>query len=304
MTLQIEDGSEFAFSRGISALAGVLIPLAISIRTIKSYSDPDRSRKCALSLSLVVGCWTLSSAVYALHLLSSSFEMLALTAAIAICGVDIAGIVIAILGLLEVAGDHRKPLLGRGQAVWALILAPASLAGIAYGVTHPAEPFPKDWRLETSRPGMKASYGSKKFLFRIPAEEWVQLQPQKVSPVATLAFAHPKHRVFFVLIAQPIPPGATLTLDKLAEAARADFLKLNSERRVGDSQPESVGGLEGIRFSAVAPSPKGKLLSYSVWVGSTDSFAYELVTWGEERSADTVLQDATEMMKGFELISP
>src|SRR4029453_8620091 len=230
MTLQFEDNSEFAFSRAIGALAGVLIPLAISIRAIKSYSEPDHSRKCALSLSLAAGGWTLCTAVYALHLLTGSLEKLVLTAAIATCGLGIAGVVMAILGLLEVAGDHRKPLLGRRQPLWTLVLAPLYLAGMADGVHNPPDPFPKDWRLETSRPGMKASYGSKKFLFRIPVEEWVQLEPRKLNPVATLAFGHPKHRVFFILIAQPMPPGAAVTLEQLAEVARADFLKLDPER--------------------------------------------------------------------------
>src|SRR6185436_15445224 len=112
MTLQFEDGSDYAFSRAAGALAGILIPLAISIRAIKSHSEPDHSRHCALSLSLVAGGWTLSTAVYALHLLTSSLESLLLVTVIVVGVLDLAGIVTAILGLLDVAVERRTPLSG------------------------------------------------------------------------------------------------------------------------------------------------------------------------------------------------
>src|SRR6185503_1079125 len=136
----------------------------------------DHSRHCALSLSLVAGGWTLSTAVYALHLLTSSLESLLLVTVIVVGVLDLAGIVTAILGLLDVAVERRTPLSGRRQAVWALILAPLSLAGIAYGATHPPDPIPKGWRMETTHPGMKARSGSKKYLFLIPPQDWVQLE--------------------------------------------------------------------------------------------------------------------------------
>jgi hypothetical protein len=304
MTVQFEDDSALAFSRGLGALVGILIPITTLLKAMKSHFESNYSRKCTLSLTLVAGGWALSSVGYAIHLLGSGLDMLFVTAVVVTCGLDVVGIVTAILGLIEVAGDHRQPLLGRRQAVWALILAPIFLAGAAFGATHPADPIPNGWRIGSQPLGTKVPNGSKGFSFVTPGQEWVQVDARKLNPVADLAFAHSKHQVFFILIAQAIPAGATLSTDKAAEGARGDFRKLDAQGRVGEPQPESIGGLAGLGFSAIAPSPKGQLLSYRVWVYASATFAYELVTWGRERAADTVLQDAKEVIKGFELLNP
>ena len=290
---------EFAISRGLGMFVGFLIPLTFLIYALKSLGEPDRSRKCALGLSFVMGGWTLCSLGYGISQLTGASALMALASFVAV-PLMLAGLVTAVLGLLDAAGGRKR---GKGQAISALIVGGLVMVLSLFAAMKGSE-IPEGWKVVSGLPvGARLSVHAKNFSVQVPPEEWVQVNPQKLNRQADLAFIDPKRKLQFVVLAFALPPGASITPEKFLEIARADMMRIDPAARMGEAQPEVTGSFVGTAFAAEA-NAAGKEVAYRIWLYPHNNFAYQLVTWGPRHSAEEVRLESSRFIKGFEVLAP
>ena len=292
----------YEVGRGIGALVGILIPVTILIKTIGSFSEPDRNRKCALALALVAGGWALSSITYAVTLMSDGLAWLLMIAVIPAALSILTGVVLAILGLVEISGVTR-PVQGRGQAIGSLVVGAVFLIAIAFGVVSGASGVPRELRMDQQSQGTKLMFGSKNFSYVVPEKEWVQVLPTKLHPLADVAFIQPRKKVTFLVIAENLPAGIMATQDMLIEASRAELKKSDPAAKLGAPEPVTVGSLLGHSFLAEA-TVRNQGFCYRMWVHAAGSRVYRLITMGPRDSVDLVSDSSRSLVQGFELLTP
>jgi hypothetical protein len=79
-----------------------------------------------------MGGWALSSVTYAVTLMSDALNWLLMISAVPSALSIVTGVVLGILGLVELGGVTR-PTSGRGQAIGSLIVGTVFLIAIAFG---------------------------------------------------------------------------------------------------------------------------------------------------------------------------
>jgi hypothetical protein len=289
----------FEISRGLGMFVGLLIPATFLIYALKSLGEPDRSKKCALGLSFVMGGWTLCSAGYGISQLTGATALMALSTLVAV-PVMLAGLVTAVLGLVDTAGSRKR---GKGQAISSLIVGGLVLI-LALFAALKSDDVPAEWKIVSGLPvGARLSVHAKNFSVQVPPEEWVQVNPQKLNRQADLAFIDPKRKLQFMVLAFALPPGASITPEKFLEIARADLMRIDAAARVGEAQPEVTGSFVGTAFNAEAIAA-GKEVSYRIWLYPHNNIAYQLIAWGPRRAADEVRLECSRFVKGFEVLTP
>lgn len=291
-------------SRAIGMGVGMLIPVTIALHGFKRMSSPDNNRKCGLSLGLAGGGWAVSSLGYMITSLKPDLKPLLMASSAVTMFVTVLAVVMAILGLIEMAGTPRQ-VRGKGQAVGTFIiggiLGIAFFVGLYLGAT--SAKIPSDWKLPAPTPGARLSFPDKNYSLTAPDSDWDQVLPTKLNPLADAAFFNKHDGIFFIAIGTNLPPGATATQEKLVEISRGELLGADPSATVGPSMPEAVGTLQGTSFGVEATVQKSPL-SYRYWVYSAGSRVYQLVTWGPRSSAAKVPEAAAKLRKGFALLGP
>lgn len=292
------ESDAYEWGRRAGLVVGICLPLIFLILAFKRFGQPNNNRKCALSLMLVMGGWLLCSLAYALA------TALGFAGAVALI-MMIAGAVFAVVGLIDVSTRPAGQVqTGRGQAIGALVVAAIVLAAGFIGfVSGFGESLPKGWKLAQSPPGTKLSFAPKNFTFVAPEKKWVQVDPKKLNPLADVAFALPKERTFFMVIAHTLQPGQSVTPERLAEASRAEVRQMDGGAQIGETRPETAGALTGLSFTADA-RPQGTALTYRFWVYAGESHFYQLVGWGPRSSRERVIADVSALCRNFALGSP
>lgn len=294
---------EFGVARALGSLVGILLPLAFFVSAVKTFSASGHSRRCALALAAATGGWTLSSLAYALKLLSPDFAWVMVVAAILTALLILAGIGMAIAGFMEIAGTDR-PMSGRGQAIGALVVGVIWIIAAAFGFLNAdRHQIPEDWRMAQQTPGSKLSFPAKGFTFTVPTNDWIQVDPKKVNPNADLAFVHVRKRIFIMAIAVNLPPGASVTQERLTEVSRAELKQVDASAVVSEAQPETVGPLLGTTFTVDARVNRSPL-RYRYWVHATRERAYQVVMWATQADFQESYLAAAATLRGFELIGP
>jgi hypothetical protein len=302
LTAQAAEVPGYAVGQGLGALVGILIPVLFLFKAIGSFSRPDHNRKCALALALVMGGWALSSVTYAVTLMSDGLNWLLMISAVPSALSIVTGVVLGILGLVELGGVTR-PISGRGQAIGSLIVGTVFLIAIVYGILSGASGVPRELRMDQQSQGTKLMFGAKNFSYVVPEKEWVQVQSTKLHPIADVAFIHPKRKVTFLIIAENLPPGIFATQDLLIEASRAELKKSDPGVQLGAPEPVTVGSLLGHSYTAQA-TLRNQPFNYRLWVHSAGSRVYRLITWGPRGSEEIVSDSSRSLVQGFELLTP
>jgi hypothetical protein len=292
----------YAAGRAVGSLIGIFIPVTILFKAIGTFSQPDQNRKCALALTMTAGGWALSSLTYALTLLSEGMAPLLMIAIIPAALAVLSGVVVAFLGIVEVAGVTR-PVQGRGQAIGALVIGAVFLICLVVGFISGFSGVPRELRMDQQPLGTKLMFGSKNFSYAVPEKEWVQVLPNKLHPLADVAFMHPRRKVIFLIIAENLPPQVQATQDMLLEASRAELKKSDPAVQLGAPEPVTVGALLGHAFTAQA-TVRNQSFSYRMWVHAAGNRVYRLITWGPRDAADVVTESSVSLVQGFELLTP
>src|SRR4051794_4743537 len=115
-----QSNPEVTISYNIGLGVGLLLPLILALAAAKTMSHPDRSRKCALSLTMMMGAWFLFGLGYSI----SHWTGLALVsraAAFIAAPMALGAGILAVVGLIEVVGSKR-PVRGSWQGITSLVI--------------------------------------------------------------------------------------------------------------------------------------------------------------------------------------
>ncbi len=302
-----ESSPEYSMSYGIGVGVGTLLPLILTLAAAKTISGPDRNRKCAMSLALIMGAWSLCSLGLAVSLWTGHAAIKSVSVFLA-APVVLGGGILAILGLMEVVGSKR-PVRGSWQGITSLVIVGifglAMLAGFVAGATKAvaARQIPKDWRMSQTPPGSQLDFPGKNFKYTVPGGDWVQVVPQKLNAQADLAFVDPGRKLYFMVLAYKIVPGAERSQDKYVEIARNELKQLDPGAVVSESQPESLGALAGAGFSIDATLQQ-QSFTYREWVGVYGDHVYQLVAWGLRSDREAVQPAAAGLFRNFGVLTP
>jgi hypothetical protein len=297
--------SSISYQLGIGV--GILLPLIFAGMAAATVSGPNRSRKCALSLAMLMGGWFLASLGYGVGQWTGLTWVPILFGIIA-APVALGAGILAIVGLSEVVGNPR-PLRGSWQGIASLVLVGifglCIVVGFLSDVTKAvaARQIPKDWRMSQTPPGQALDFPAKSFRYTVPGGDWVQVLPQKLNPKADLAFVDPTRKLYFMVLAHKIAPGVDLPQEKFLEIARNELKQLDPGAVVSDSQPETLGPVAGSAFGVEA-TLQNQSFTYREWVGIHGGHAYQLVAWGFRSNRASVAPAAAGLFQNFGVIPP
>lgn len=280
----------------IALLAGVVKCWSISRRK-------TTNTKCALSLMMVLLAVLFSSTVTAV------FRELgpspARTAGQVLVGLAMMGclgvaIVLAILGLIELAAKPSLYAQGKAQAIWTLVLAGVmvlaigvgAVAGATRALAHGGQ----------SQPGKMLTFEELNFRFQSPDRPWMAYDASKFNKDSRVSFMRQWPEAYFFIIAEKLGPRIDFNSAKLAEAGIAR-LKSVASARVLSQAPLRVGGLEGVVVEAEAQL-SGLTLHYRNWYCSTNGFAYQLVGYCRSENQAEEMGDLAAMLGRFQLLDP
>jgi tetratricopeptide (TPR) repeat protein len=209
----------------------------------------------------------------------------------------IMAVVMAFMGLREVARDREKYPHGKGQAITTLIVFGVILAVItlAYFVGRS--------KLDANQPrgGTSLEFAEDNFRFKSPGRPWVKADAVKINKAARMLFLRNLPQVFFMVIPEQV--GTQFRTESLKEVVEANVRSVAKSVKVLQEQPRTVSGLRGICIHREAKVSRQDIF-YVHWVCVTNGWAYQLVTWGQLAQKQAVIAQAGEMMSRFEMIDP
>lgn len=300
MNFLADTSPEFDIGYKVGMFVGAFIPIGVLIYALKSLSDEDRSKKCALGLAMFSGGWALASVGVLLSKLAGAGVLMTLLAGLG--GLAIIGsIVFAILGLVEVSGDGRKKS-GIGQAIATLILSGGFLLIGVISALASGDGLPDDWKMTQPIRGSRVSVVPKNFSIAEPGPDWVQVVAQKLNPSADVAFVNPKKTIYVMVLAHDIPAANLTPLKFWADAARGEMKQFDPNAVVSEGTPLTLGTCQGVVFDARA-AREGRRFFYREWVGIHTSKAYQVVAWGPESKGALVTAEADRIIGTFETLT-
>jgi hypothetical protein len=279
---------------------GALIPILVLVYAARSLQEEDRNRKCALSMILFSAGWGCSTLGYGLSKWAGAPGILVLAAIVGFLCI-VGAVVMAILGLVEVAGDSDRKK-GGTQAVVALVLSGLFMLVGLFGFLTADRGIPADWKMAQPLPGSRVSVVPKNFSLEVPGPDWVQVVPEKLNPKADVAFVHPKKMIYFILVAHDIPAANLTPLKLFSDAARSEMKNMDPEAQIGESQPRTTGGCQGAVFDAEL-RVKSMDFSYREFIGVHGGHAYQLVFWSMKPKASLMRAEADRIIGTFEVLA-
>lgn len=278
------------------------IMLGLMVKCLAIARRPYANKKCVLSLALVLFGWLAASAATIIERGAPSLGFLRGVGALILFGALIAGIVLAIIGLVEVR-DKERYRQGRAQAITSLVLCGvvtlAFIAGLAVGIRRGfgAE------RQVSNQPNANEilTYEDLNFRFRAPGKPWVQMDAKSLNPHATIAFMRNQPQIYTIIIAEKI--GVDVELKQLAEIAKANMRSVASSYSVLSESPAKVNRLDGMTMESQARLGNRDIL-HKYWFCVTNGYCYQIVSWGSIQERDRVLREAAQQWQRFDLIDP
>ena len=284
----------------VALLAGVLKCWSISRR-------PATNTKCALSLMIVLLAFAVAGCVGAMTKMVGPSPLLVVVSGIlglALIGLIVTAIILAILGLVEFSNRRDAYIQGRAQAIWAL-----SLTGLVciFALTGFIKAIQRSYGsgLASGRtqPGNILTFDEFNFQFRSPDRPWVPFDASKINKVSKLSFMRRFPEAYFIVIPEKIGPKADFTTEQLAEIGKANMQAVAVSSRVVSELPLQVGGLRGLVVDSEAQVGSYQL-HYCNWYCFTNGYAYQLVTYCRSEDQQQVAQDLRDMLSRFTLIDP
>jgi tetratricopeptide (TPR) repeat protein len=286
-------GQIFVF---VGVLAGVLKCWSISRRS-------TTNTKCALSLMFILSALLVSSSFSYL----SQFDSIARARIIVIpltallfLGCLITGLILAILGLVEMSQRPQDFVQGRAQAIWALVLSGVFFVMVIIGV---AAGLNRAGHLPGSNPAIRANqpltFQDLNFRFRAPERPWVAVNMAKINKDAKIGFTRQNPEAYFLIMAEKI--GADFSSEQLAELGKARLAAVADSSQVLSESPLALKGLQGVAVESEV-SLRGHAIYYRHWYLATNGFAYQLIGYGPSREKARISQEIESLCRRFELL--
>ncbi|HKC60293.1 MAG TPA: hypothetical protein VKB92_09415 [Myxococcales bacterium] len=139
------------------------------------------------------------------------------------------------------------------------------------------------------------------FRFRPPGPAWTRQDPDRIDPIAKLAYARSRPDLSFLVYVSR--PGGEVAVD----AAVASWKRQLEAQASGpvdlSSGPLVLHGLSGTRAVAAA-TVLGTKVVYENWIVARNGWLYQLLAWGMAQDRKALHDEASAVYAGFEVIDP
>ena len=216
----------------------------------------------------------------------------------------VAGIVLAILGLVEYSKKRDVYTQGRAQAIWALALAGliclTTGGGFIAGLLR-ANGFGAG--SGQSHPGKVLAFDDLNFRFRSPDRPWVTYDSSMLNKDTKLSFTRRNPEAYFLIIAEKIGTQISFTTAQLAEIGKSHLQAAAASSSVVRESPCLIKGMNGLQIETEAQVGAYKLY-YRNWYYATNGYAYQLISYSKSEDQQHVAGEMEGMLSRFELIDP
>ena len=284
----------------IALLAGALKCWSISRR-------PSTNTKCALSLMVVLLALAVASFAGTMTAGLVHTPLLAMISGVlglAMVGLMITAVILAILGLVEFSNRRDVYTQGRAQAIWALSLSGLicvfALAGFVKALQ---QSFGSGLAAGNGQPGKMLTFDDYNFQFRSLDRPWVPFDASKINKASKLSFMRRFPDAYFIIIPEKIGSKADFTTEQLADIAKANMQSAAVSSRVVSEAPLRVGGLNGLLVESEAQVGSYQL-HYRNWYCYTNGYAYQLIAYSRSEDQQQVAKEYRDMISRFALIDP
>jgi len=200
---------------------------------------------------------------------------------IAMFGLMITALVLAILGLMEYAKQTGVYVQGKAQAIWALILSMLILFSGAIGFTNGLRKAGANGiTLNQGQPGKLLNFADLNFRFRSPERPWVSVDLRQLNKDSTVSFMRRFPEAYFIVIAESLGDGSQISSKQLADIGKAHLESAAASNRIIEETPLRVNGLDGILVEQQAQVDKFQLF-YVQWFMATNGYSYQLMGYGK-----------------------
>lgn len=251
---------------------------------------PTTNAKCVMGLLLfLVGSLALSLGPL---LFGRPAFMLLISFAI-----NMAAVVIAILGLQEYSRSRGRYKQGRAQAIWALNLSALPFVAVLLLLANGRWHFLGEPNQNTGK--KRVVREDRNFQFFAPGGRWCQVNTNKPYADAALMLRCAEPPMHYVILAETSPP--TSKIDSLTRTATNNLSHAFPTVRILYQGPTRVGPVEGTRLHSQA-AHSGEKIYLEHRLLSVRGWAYQLVAWGSQRDESVISQEAAEMARRFEIL--
>jgi hypothetical protein len=249
---------------------------------------PQANRKCYLAYIFFTSGWLLYAAIASVARYSEHPILGGFLGVLVFGALGLTGIVMAVLGLVEVKGDPGRT--GRAPAIVTLVLAGLMVAGLGFAVVAGAVP-----RL-LGRAG--ESYSGFGFSIQPPAG-WTRSSPSRGGANTVVAFTKPRPDAFLRVLVYKAEPALT-DLRVIGEGIKAQNQKASSDFKLVEESAETFGGLLGWSIVHESSAKSGPLI-YWYWVHATPTFVYIVVISGPLSERAEILSEGRRAFETFRL---
>lgn len=260
---------------------------------------PTTNTKCALALMFVLASFSLASC--GTIFIQWRAANVAFRAGMAVA--LLAGMVLAIIGLVEYS--HRRGVYnqGRAEAIWALSLVGGMVALFTWGLTRGILSSPTFTSLGNHAPaGKVVTFDEYNFRFRTPGGPWLMYDGSKFNKASKVSLMRHSPEAGFSIVPEKLG-NASLTTEQLAEAGKTALNAAANSFQVVSEQPFDLKGLHG-RLVEIEAELAGHQFHYRNWYCVTNGYAYQLVGFTTSESQKGEIDELARMVDGFELIDP
>ena len=210
-------------------------------------------------------------------------------------GASAAGVVLGIVGLVHYLcrrGSYRQ---GWVQASGGIVLNVLFLFW-AWGLAQSVQR-----HISNLAPTGPRDFPDFNFRLDMPGRPWGIVKEEDPAPDTIIALARKDPEIWLMVSAEKIGVEHVLSPQTLVIASQEAMQRVAPDVTFGDAVPETVNGLQGLRFSARLTASNQDLV-YSFWVARHHDCVYHLDTWGRAANAERIHREARALTAGFKLI--
>ncbi|MGB8356367.1 MAG: DUF3857 domain-containing protein [Chthoniobacteraceae bacterium] len=207
--------------------------------------------------------------------------------------------VLAIVGLVEYSRRRRRYSKGKTRAIITLILCAPIVGLFCIGVVKGILMRPQ---AQTGEPIAPMVYEDLNFKFA-PPRPWMPYETKKIIASATFGVRRSLPEVYFIVIAEKPGMESPLTLDSYVETAKSTLNSAAKSARFISDTRTTKDGMPAAIFETEADLDNLSLY-YVHRMIIHNGYAYQLITWGDNRNRDTIRSEAESLASDFQLLHP
>lgn len=281
------------------AFLGTFLYLLGALKCWSISRRPTTNTKSALALMIVLGTMSAASLV-------GGFVRMALVPPLfpIACGPVwligwLAGIVLAIMGLVEITKNPAQYTQGRSQSIWSIVLGVFLMVVVSFNtaqsvfnVSHSKRP-----------PGKTDTFTEFNFSFRDPGGVWVPFPGFSKDRQTRAGYTRRFPNAYFFVIPEKVDLGDDFDSARMADIGEANLEAAARSSEVLLRTNRVINGLPGVWIETKA-NVNGYEFIYEKWYYASNRYAYQLVGYGAYQDRKKLKSDFETLYTNFNVLKP